>query len=191
MSLKAIRVELLISIALLPVLGCAANSSDKVQAASSNTSQNSSKATADSHFAFTEADIVAYEQGLTQEIALVRAARERGNNAKTSQDRAAAVQDEWEAATIPGGAQAAGLSIECYQKVRKAVNHVLETLDLQGKIDGPMEIDPEHVSAEMKQRLAKDAFGELLPTSAAALRLRMETLVPIWVRYMELTAVNG
>jgi hypothetical protein len=191
MSLKMLRVELLIFIALLPALGCAANSSDKVHAASSNTAQSSSKAMVDSSFAFTEADLAAYEKGLTQEIALVRAARERGKNARTPQARSAAAQEEWEAATIPGGAEAAGLSIERYQKVRKAVNHVLETLDFQGKIDGPLEIDPEHASAEMKQRLSKDAFTELSPAAATALRSRMGTLVPVWVRYMELTALNG
>ena len=189
MLLKLLQIELL-SIALLSTFGCAANSSGNVPAAGSNTAQ-SSKATADSSFAFTESDVAAYEKGLTQEIAFVRAARERANNAKTPQARAAAAQEEWEAATIPGGADAAGLSIDRYQKVRKTVNHVLETLDFQGKIDGPLEIDPEHASAEMKQRLSKDAFAELSPASVAALRSRMQTLLPIWVRYMELTAVNG
>lgn len=145
----------------------------------------------DDSFAFTESDLAAYEKGLTQEIALVRAARERGNNANTPQARVAAAQEEWEAATIPGGAEAAGISIDRYQKVRKAVNHVLETLDFQGKIDGPLEIDLEHTTPEMKQRLSKDAFAELTPTSAAALRSRMGTMVPMWVHYMELTALKG
>ena len=191
MSLRSLRGELLISIALLPALGCAANSSDKVHAASSNTAQSSSKTAVDYSFAFTESDLAAYEKGLMEEIALVRAARERGNNARTPQARAAAAQEEWEAATIPGGAEAAGISIDRYQKIRKAVNHVLETLDFQGKIDGPLEIDPEHATPEMKQRLSKDAFAELAPASAAVLRSRMGTMVPIWVHYMELTALNG
>ena len=191
MSLKVLRVELLISIALLPTFGCAANSSEKVRAAGSNTVQSSSKVTANSSFAFSEADVAAYEKGLAQEIALVHAARERGNNAKTPQARAAAAQDEWEAATIPGGAEAAGLSVERYQTVRKGVNHVLETLDFRGKIDGPLEIDPEHASADMKQRLSKDAFADLPPASATALRSHMGTLVPIWVHYMQLIALNG
>ena len=191
MSLKTLRVELLISIAFLSTFGCAANSSDKVHAGESSTEPSSSRATADSSFAFTESDLAAYEKGLTQEIALVRAARERANNARTPQARVAAVQEEWEAATIPGGAEAAGLPIERYQKVRKAVNHVLETLDFQGKIDGPLEIDPEHASTEMKQCLSRDAFAELSSASAAALHARMATLVPIWVRYIKLTALNG
>jgi hypothetical protein len=191
MSLKVLRIELLISIALLPTFGCAANSSDKAYASDAHVAQTSSKTNADGSFSFTESDLAAYEKGLAQEIVLVRAARERGNSAKTAQARAAAVQDEWEAATIPGGAEAAGLSIDRYQKVRKAVNRVLETLDFQGKINGPLEIDLEHATPEMKQRLSSDAFANLPPTSAAALRARMNSLAPIWVKYVELVAVNG
>jgi hypothetical protein len=179
MSLKVFHFELLISIALLPALGCAANSSNGVQAAGSITTQSSAKATADLSFAFTEADVAAYEKGLGEEIALVRAAR------------ALAVQDEWEDHTIPGGAQAAGLSVDRYRKVRKAVNHVLETLDFQGKINGPLELDLEHAAPDMKQRLTSDPFAELAPASAAALRARMSSLVPVWVKYVELVAVNG
>ena len=81
MSLKVFRFELLISIALLPALGCAANSSHEVHVAGSSTTQSSAKAAADSSFAFTEADDAAYEKGLAEEIALVRAAQDR------SQDR--------------------------------------------------------------------------------------------------------
>jgi len=191
MSLKVFHFELLISIALLPALGCAANSSNGVQAAGSITTQSSAKATADLSFAFTEADVAAYEKGLGEEIALVRAAQDRGRIAKTPEARALAVQDEWEDHTIPGGAQAAGLSVDRYRKVRKAVNHVLETLDFQGKINGPLELDLEHAAPEMKQRLNSDPFAELAPASAAALQARISWLVPVWVKYVELVAVNG
>lgn len=34
-------------------------------------------------------------------------------------------------------------------------------------------------------------FAELAPASAAALRARLDRLVPIWIQYTELTAVNG
>ena len=189
---KAVSVELLISFILLPTLGCTASSSEKASAASPNRAQSSAKAATDSTtFAFTESDLEAYEKGLAQEIALVRVARERGNNAKTPEARATAAQDEWEAQTIPRGARATGLSVERYQNVRKTVNHVLETLDFQGKIDGPLELDIEHATPEMKRRLNSDPFAELSPASAVALRSRMGTLVPIWVQYTELTALNG
>src|SRR5262249_11014388 len=160
-------------------------------AASPNTSQSAAKATVDSSFAFTESDVAAFEKGIAAETVLVRAAHERGRNAKTAEARVAAAQDEWEDHTIPGGAQAAGLSVEHYKKVRKAINHVLETLDFQGKIDGPLELDLEHASSEMKQRLNSDPFAELSPDSAAALRAHMNSLVPVWVKYMKLVAVNG
>ena len=120
-------------------------------------------ASASTTFAFTEADLKAYEKGLAQETALVRAAKVRGDNAKTPAERGKAAQDEWEDQTIPGGAQAAGLPVERYRNVRQAVNWVLETLDFQGKINGPLEIDVEHATPEMKQRLSSDPFGELLP----------------------------
>jgi hypothetical protein len=142
-------------------------------------------------FAFREADLEAYEKGLTKEIVLVHAARERGNNAKTPEARALAAQDEWEDQTIPGGAQASGLSVERYRRIRKTVNHrVLETLDFQRKFNGPLEIDMGHAAPEM-QRLSNDPFAELPTASAAALRSRTKALVPVWVECMRLTAING
>ena len=142
-------------------------------------------------FALTDSDLDAYQKGLTKEIALVRAAQERGRNAKTSEERAKAAEDEWEAQTIPGGAEASELPLDRYRDVRKTVNRVFETLDFQGKIDGPLEIDVEHASADMKTRLSGDPFSELAPASAAALRAKMSKLMPVWVEYMKLTAVNG
>ena len=142
-------------------------------------------------FALTDSDLDAYQKGLTKEIALVRAAQERGRNAKTSEERAKAAEDEWEAQTIPGGAEASGLPLDRYRDVRKTVNKVFETLDFQGKIDGPLDIDVEHASADMKARLSGDPFSELAPASSAALRAKMSKLIPVWVEYMKLTAVNG
>ena len=139
----------------------------------------------------TEANVQTLGKGLARAAAIVRAARERADNAKTPEERGQAAQDQWEDRTIPGGAQAAGLPVERYREIRKAVNHVLETLDFQGKIEGPLEIDVEHASPEMKQRLTSDACSELRPDSAAALRAQMDKLVPIWVRFMQLTALNG
>jgi hypothetical protein len=63
----------------------------------------------------------------------VRAAKVRGYDVKTPEDRDKAAQDEWEDQTISGGAQAAGLPVERYRNVRKAANWVLETLDFEGK----------------------------------------------------------
>jgi hypothetical protein len=180
-------------LALLASQGCnsqpAADASAK-QSASTQQDANTAGSSA-AAFALTDSDLDAYQKGLTKEIALVRAAQERGRNAKTSEERAKAAEDEWEAQTIPGGAEASELPLDRYRDVRKTVNRVFETLDFQGKIDGPLEIDVEHASADMKTRLSGDPFSELAPASAAALRAKMSKLMPVWVEYMKLTAVNG
>ena len=145
----------------------------------------------DGAVAFTEADLDAYERGLTKEIELVRAAQERERTATTPQARGEAMQAQWKEQTMPGGAQSAGLPLERYGRVRETVNHVLETLDFQGRIDGPLSMDTTHATPEMRQRLTSDPFAALPPASAAALRARLDRLVPLWGQYVRLTAVAG
>ncbi|HEX7151116.1 MAG TPA: hypothetical protein VF618_06475 [Thermoanaerobaculia bacterium] len=141
---------------------------------------------------FTAADLDLYERGLTQEIALVKAARERGANAATPAERGAAAQQEWEDHTIPAAAKAASIDEARYRRTREAVNHVFETLDFQGKIDGPLEMDLTRVTdPAAKERLAQDPFTTLTPGAAAALRARMDKLLPVWIDYMKLTALHG
>ena len=179
--------------ALLASQGCSTQPAADASAKQPATTQQDASTAGGSAtaFALTDRDLDAYQKGLATEIALVRAAQERGRNAKTSEDRAKAAEDEWEAQTIPGGAEASGLPFDRYRDVRKTVNKVFETLDFQGKIDGPLDIDAEHASAEMKTRLSGDPFSELAPASASALRAKMSKLMPVWVEYMKLTAVNG
>jgi hypothetical protein len=178
-----------IYVLLVASLGCTSNAADAKSGAAKPAATGSTATSAVA--AFTDADLQGLEKGLAREAALVRAARERANNAKTPEERAKASQDEWEDQTISGGAQASGLSLDRYRNVRKTVNQVLETLDFQGKIDGPLEIDLEHAAPQMKQRLSSDPFATLPPSSASALRARLATLVPVWVNYMKLTALNG
>jgi hypothetical protein len=142
-------------------------------------------------FAFTEADLDAYERGLKKETELVLAAQKRGEAATTPEERGKAAQGEWEDQTAPEAARLIGVSPERYRQVRKTVNRVLETLDFQGKIDGPMEMNMDLASPEMKARLTSDPFSELAPASAAALKARMDRIVPVWVEYAKLTAVHG
>ena len=142
-------------------------------------------------FAFTAADLDAYERGMRKEIELVKAAKVLGDNAKTPADRGAASQAAFESSTAPAAAEAIGAPIDRYQAMRRTVNRVFETLDFQGKIPGPMEIDTARASPEMKQRLAGDPFAELPPASAAALRARLDALSRLWIEYMNLVAVNG
>ena len=140
--------------------------------------------------ALNDADLVAYQAGMTKEIELVREAQ-KAQASGDAQQRAAAMQAQWETATIPQGAEAAGLPVDRYRQVRETVNEVFQTLDFQGKIDGPMSIDLSRVDQATKDRLAQDAFAELPQDSAAALRAHMDRLVPLWIEYVTLTAVAG
>ena len=146
---------------------------------------------ADTPFAFTDADLDALERGLRKEIELVHAAKARSDSAKTPAERGAASQAAFETTTAPAAAQAIGASVERYEATRRTVNRVFQTLDFQGKIAGPMELDTANASPDMKQRLSSDPFAELSPASAAALRARLEPLSRVWIEYMNLVAVAG
>lgn len=150
-----------------------------------------SPASAEAPFEFTDADLTAYERGLRKEIELVRAAKARGDSAKTPEERGAAAQAAFETATAPEAAKAIGASLDRYEATRRTVNRVFETLDFQGKIAGPMELDTANAPPEMKKRLSSDPFAELAPASAAALRARLDALAPLWIEYMNLVAVSG
>ena len=78
-----------------------------------------------------------------------------------------------------------------YRQLRSTVHRALQTLDFQGKIDGPQSLDTANAPAEMKARLTSDPFAELAPASAAALRARLDTVARAYVGYLSLTAVNG
>jgi hypothetical protein len=146
---------------------------------------------AEAPFAFTDADLDVYEKGMRKEIELVKAAKAQGDSAKTPAERGAASQAAFESSTAPAAAQAIGAPVERYQSTRRTVNRVFETLDFQGKIAGPMEIDTARASPEMKKRLSGDPFAELAPASATALKARLDALSRVWIEYMTLVAVNG
>lgn len=142
-------------------------------------------------FAFTDADLDGYIRGMRTEIALVKAAKERGAAAKTPQERGAAAQAEFDVTTIPAAADSVGIPLDRYQATRRTVNRVLETLDFQGKIAGPMEMDTSRASPEMKQRLTTDPFTELPPASATSLKSRLDEVSTVWMEYVNLVAVSG
>lgn len=139
---------------------------------------------------FTAEDLAAYERGLAREIELVKAAQAASYTASTPEARGAAMQAQFETATVPEGAKASGLG-ERYEAIREAVHTTLRTLDMQGKIDGPVSIDTARASAETKARLAKDPMAELPAGAAAALRARLDVLAAQWAEYTRLTAVGG
>ena len=140
---------------------------------------------------FTVESLSSYERGLRREIEAVRTAQQRAGDAKTPQERGEAIQASFEHVTIPQGAEAAGLPVEQYRALRETINGIFETLDFQGKIDGPLSMDLSCADDATKQRLGRDPFADLAPASAATLRAQMHRLVPIWIEYVSLTAVAG
>ena len=142
-------------------------------------------------FAFTAADLDAYERGLAKEIELVQAAQTRANAGGTPQERADARRAAEREQTMPEAARAIGVDPERYSRVRTTVHEVLTTLDFQGKIDGPMQMDTARATPDMKARLASDPIAQLPAESAVALRSRLDRLAPLFARYVTLTAVGG
>jgi hypothetical protein len=135
--------------------------------------------------------LAAYERGLKREIEAVRAAQQKSAAATTSAERGAAIQGSFEHVTIPQGAEAAGLPAEEYRVLRETINGIFQTLDFQDKIDGPMSIDLSRADAATKARVSRDPFADLSSGSAAALRGQMDRLVPVWIEYVNVTAVAG
>ena len=189
----ALRRKLVAVACLMIAVACAGNADTAADTGSSAAPPASATAATspDAPFAFTDADLDAYERGMRKEIELVLAAKARGDSAKTPAERGAASQATFETTTAPAAAQAIGASVERYEATRRTVNRVLQTLDFQGKIPGPTELDTANASPDMKQRLASDPFAELAPASAALLRARLEPLSKVWIEYMTLVAVSG
>lgn len=165
---------------------CAGNDSNAASMASAAEGQRASKMVA-----FSEPDLDRLERGLRAEVDAVKAAQAKSASATTAQERGEAIQAQWETSTIKVGATASGLPEARYRAVRDAVNGVFTTLDFQGKIDGPLSIDLERADPATKARVSGDAFAELPPEAATALRARMDRLVPIWSEYKKLVAVAG
>jgi hypothetical protein len=140
---------------------------------------------------FTESDLDGFERGLKKEVEAIKAAREQATTATDPQERGRALEAQFETATIPQGAERSGLGEPRYRDVRQAVIEVLRTLDFQGKIDGPLSMDMTRASEATKARLARDPYADLPPSSAEALRARLDRLVPVWIAYVNLTAVAG
>ncbi|MHB1264796.1 MAG: hypothetical protein ACYC1S_10330 [Gemmatimonadaceae bacterium] len=153
-------------------------------------SPQSASGTTAANAEFSAADLDAYQRGLAREIELVQMARAAADTATTPESRGAAMQAQFDTETIPEGAKASGLG-DRYAPIRRSVHDVLRTLDMQGKIDGPVSIDTASASPETKARLATDPIAELPAASADALRARLDALAAQWGEYVRLTAVGG
>jgi hypothetical protein len=191
MTRKTQSIITLVTLALAG-FGCAGpnNATETSQAPASSASAPAGQA-GSKQVTFTEADLDQLERGLRSEIDAVKAAQKKAASAATAQERGQAIQAQWETATIPAGATASGLPEQRYRDIRETVNRVLTILDFQGKIDGPLSIDLERADADTKARVSGDAFAELPPQAAAALRARMDRVVAVWSEYKKLVAVAG
>lgn len=165
---------------------CAGDASDGSEAEARVGSEQAAAGTA-----FDIAEVDAFARGLARETELVREAQARARAAATAEERGDAMQAQWKEQTIPGGAEAAGMSVERYAAIREAITGTLQTLDFQGRIEGPMQLDTSRATPEMRRRLEADAYADLPAASASALRARLDRLAPIWATYVELTAVGG
>ncbi len=139
----------------------------------------------------TAADLDGFEKGFRREIELVRAAQDRASKATTPAERGEAIQASFEDRTMADAAPASGLSPERYRLVREAVYGVIETLDFQGNIEGPKQMDMTRADDATKARLSGDAYAVVDPAGAALLKSRLSTIVPVYVEYVNLTVVGG
>jgi hypothetical protein len=189
----SMRTSAAISIAfLLSTIACAKQDREGADTAVVSQGAPTSTATsANEPFVLTSADLDGFEKGFAREIELVRAAQERSAKATTAQERGEAIQASFEDRTMADAAPVSGLSPARYIEVRKKLTEILQTLDFQGKIEGPMQMDTARASADMKDRLAGDPYASLDPAGAAALKTRLGRIVPLWARYVNLTAVGG
>ena len=178
-------------LSLMLASACGSDSSGDEAVPASGTAGGASGSASAEPFAFTAADVDAYERGLTKEIELVQAAQARASGGGTPQERADARRAGEPEQTMPEAARAIGMDPDRYGQVRRTVHEVLTTLDFQGKIDGPMQMDTTRATPEMRARLASDAFAQLPAESAAALRSRLDRLAPLFSKYVTLTAVGG
>ena len=179
------RRSLTVALPLLVLLNAGCGSSEP----SGSPAEESSSAAAQT--TITAEDLAAYERGIMRETEAVRAAQREAAAAADPQARGRALQAQFETATIPLGAEASGLTESRYRAVRLVVHDILRTLDMQGKIDGPMSMDLSRADEATKTRLSRDAFADLPADSAATLREAVPRLAPAWIEYVTLTAVAG
>lgn len=135
--------------------------------------------------AFSGADVDAFQRGFKEELAYLH------KPPKTAANRFGDVTEEAKGAAVAVGAKASGLDANKYRQMHDAILTVLRTLDAQGKIPGPVQVDLSRVSAEQRKQLERDPFLDLPAASASALRARLQALTPMWAEYIGLTAVAG
>ena len=164
------------------------DSSDAVETESANTE---GLAVNNGPITLSAADFDGFEKGIAREAQLVREATATAASAATPQERGAAIQAGFEQNTMAAAAPVTGLSAERYKLVRETLSRILTTLDFQGKIEGPQSLDTSRADAATRERLRSDPYLELDSASAAELKSRMSRIAPLWIAYINLTALAG
>ncbi|MBA3466084.1 MAG: hypothetical protein H0T21_01655 [Gemmatimonadaceae bacterium] len=141
--------------------------------------------------AFSGADLDAFITALRKETEILRAGQERQRTAATPQQRIDALQSTTEEVRIPEAARAAGLSVDRYRAIRATVMPVLETMDFQDRMKGPMTMDTTRVGEDVKARLRGDAMASLRPASRDALTSRLSRIEAIWGEFAALRTQGG
>lgn len=141
--------------------------------------------------AFSEADLSSFITALGKETEILRMGQERQRTAATPQQRIDALQSTMEEARIPEAARAAGMPVDRYRSVRSTIMPILQTLDFQGKMKGPMTMDTTRVGEGMKARLRGDAMAGLPAASRSALTAALSRIEAIWGDYVALSTQGG
>ncbi|MGI8895597.1 MAG: hypothetical protein ACR2HE_08100 [Casimicrobiaceae bacterium] len=141
--------------------------------------------------AFSGTDIDAFITALGKETEILRSGQERQRTASTPQQGLDAMQAMGEDARIPEAARAAGLSVDRYRAIRSAVMPILETMDFQGRMKGPMTMDTTRVGEDVKARLRGDAMASLPAESRDALTARLSRIEAIWGDFAVLRTQGG
>jgi hypothetical protein len=178
-------------IAIMSCIACSKGDDAKQESSPASSTETTTETSTAAPISLTAADFDGFVKGIKQEIALVKDANHRASTATSPGERGNAIQSAFEENTIAGAVPASGLSLERYRLVRHTLAKILVTLDFQGKIDGPQSVDTTLADSAMKARLASDPYSVLDAASAAELKARLSTIVPVWVEYATLTAVNG
>lgn len=180
MTTRHAATTILASALLLTAIAC---SGDAGSDAGDSASRSDAAATGAAAVELNDANLEALERGLQKEIEIIRRPGRAGSHYGVSlQARDPEAQEV---------AEAAGMSVLEYRELHDAVERVLTTLNLQGKIGPPRSVDLEKASDEFRARYESDPYAELPSGSADALRRWEERLAKVWGEIVSQTAVAG
>ena len=148
-------------------------------------------ATAETPFAFTDADLDAYEKGMRKEIELVKAAKAQGDSAKTP--RRTWRRQSGRIRVKHGAGRSAGhrrsgraVSVHAPHGESRVRDARLPGEDLRPHGDRHGTREPRHEEATLRRpvRRARASVGD-------GVEGRLDALSRVWIEYMNLVAVNG